>query len=140
MKVLFDTNVVLDLLLDRKPFSDDAAFLFSLLERGKIQGFLCATTITTISYLLEKAIDRDSAHRHIDNLLELFEIAAVTRIVLETAMRLGFRDFEDAVLHAAAEHAGADYLITRNVTDFRRASLSILAPHEFIAMYRLRNH
>ena len=71
MKVMFDTNVVLDVLLDRPPFSEPVAQLLSQAERGEIQGFACATTVTTIFYLVRKAVGLPDARRHVGDLLSI---------------------------------------------------------------------
>ncbi len=137
MKVLFDTNVILDVLLDREPFADDASYLLSKVERSELIGFACATTITTIHYLTAKALGVSDACRHIDSLLSLFVIAPVNRSVLENAARSKFDDFEDAVLHASALNAGAQYIVTRNSSDFKKSRLPVLEPGELVNMIEL---
>jgi predicted nucleic acid-binding protein len=132
MKTLFDTNVILDVLLDRQPFSDDAAFLLSMVEQSEIIGYICATTVTTIHYLATKALGPQAASRHVGSLLSLFVIAPVNRVVLENAVSAKFTDFEDAVLHEAALHAGAKYIVTRNTIDFKKSKLPVFDPKEFI--------
>ncbi len=132
MKVLFDTNVILDVLLDREPFADDASYLLSKVERSEIIGYVCATTITTIHYLATKALGSQEASLHIDSLLSLFVIAPVNRLVLERAAISKFNDFEDAVIHEAALHAGAKYIVTRNLMDFQRSQLPVFEPRELI--------
>ncbi len=132
MKVLFDTNVILDVLLDREPFVEDALYLLARVERSEIIGFVCATTITTIHYLAAKALGPKEAGQHIEALLSLFIIAPVNRLVLEKAVHSKFNDFEDAVLHEAALHAGAKYIVTRNLADFRQSSLPVFAPGELM--------
>jgi len=132
MKTLFDTNVILDVLLDREPFSDDASFLLSKVEQTEIVGFICATTVTTIYYIANKALGPKAASHHIQSLLSLFVIAPVNRLVLENAIASKFKDFEDAVLHAAACHAGAKYIVTRNIVDFKNSKLPVFEPREFI--------
>lgn len=132
MKVLFDTNIVLDLLLDRAPFADYAAILFSKVEHAEITGYLCATTITTVHYLLAKALNKKDALSHIRTLLALFEIAPVNRLVIEKAIESGFADFEDAVLYEAANHAGASYIVTRNVADYRKSDIPVYGSREFV--------
>ena len=132
MNVLFDTNVILDVLLDREPFSTDAAILLAKVERSEIIGFACATTITTIHYLASKTLGPKAAFQHIQSLLALFSIAPVNRLVLEKACATQFNDFEDAVLHEAAVHAGAQHIVTRNIADFKKASLPVYEPREFI--------
>jgi len=74
MKVLFDTNVVLDFLLDRQPFSDIAANLFARVEYAELNGYICATTVTTIHYLVKKALGTEDANKHISSLLSLSQI------------------------------------------------------------------
>lgn len=133
MRILFDTNVVLDLLLDRQPFAEPAAALFARVERGEDSGYLCATTVTTIFYLASKTLGAGQARLHVKTLLELFEIAPVSRPVVEGALLAGFDDFEDAVLHEAARHADVQCIVTRNIKDFKRASLPVYMPDELLA-------
>jgi predicted nucleic acid-binding protein len=137
MKVLFDTNVILDVLLDREPFSKNAALLMAKVEQSEIVGFACATTITTIHYLSTKILDQEAASRHIQSLLSLFAIAPVNRLVLENAFAAGFKDFEDAVLHEAAVHAGVQHIVTRNIKDFTKASLPVHEPGKFLGILEL---
>ena len=137
MKVLLDTNVILDVLLDREPFSTDAALLMAKVERSEIIGFACATTITTIHYLCTKMLGTKAASRHIQSLLSLFAIAPVNRLVLENAFAANFKDFEDAVIHEAAVHAGVQHIVTRNIKDFKTASLPFHEPGEFLGAFEL---
>ena len=139
MKVMVDTNVVLDLLLDRTPHAMNAAQIFSLIERDVIAGCLGATTLTTVHYLATKVVGSQRARREISKLLRLFEVAPVNRAVLEAALEAkGFRDFEDAVLHEAARQANADALVTRNESDFRKAVLAVYEPRELINIVQAR--
>ena len=141
MKTLFDTNVILDVLLDREPFSNDAALLLSKVEQSEIIGFICATTVTTIHYIATKALGPQAASKHIQSLLLLFVIAPVNRVVLENAAASKFSDFEDAVLHEAACHAGAKYIVTRNIADFKHSKLPVFEPNEFVnALKSLSNN
>jgi predicted nucleic acid-binding protein len=133
MKALFDTNVVLDVLLDRRPFSAPATHLFAKLEMAQLGGLLGATTLTTVHYVIAKARGRETASSAVRRLLQLFEIAVVDRQVLELAAGSSFEDFEDAVLHEAGRLGGADFLVTRDPTDFSRASLPVLSPEELLA-------
>ena len=137
MNVLFDTNVILDVLLDREPFSTDAAILLAKVEWSDIIGFACATTITTIHYLSTKMLGPQAASRHIESLLALFVIAPVNRLVLENAFAAKFSDFEDAVLHEAAVHAGVQHIVTRNIKDFKNASLPVYEPKDFLSILDL---
>lgn len=130
MKVLVDTNVVLDVLLDRRPHSTDSANIFRLVEEGRLQGLLCATTITTIDYLLLQSVSRGDARRYLTQLIRLFDIAPVNRAVIEGAMKSRIDDFEDAVLEQAAALAGADLIVTRNTKDFAKGTMKVQDPKE----------
>lgn len=136
MKALFDTNIILDVLLDRKPFADHASFLMSKVELSEINGFLCATTVTTVYYLLSKYLDKKTAMISINSIMALFEVASVNRIVIESALKSKFTDFEDSVLHESARHAGVEYIITRNVKDFKSAQIPAFTPVEFLSMLK----
>lgn len=132
MKILFDTNIVLDVLLDREPFSTPAALIFSQVEEGTIEGFLCATTITTIHYLICKATGKKKAAEEIGKILKIFKIAPVNHAVLEAALKLKFSDFEDAVIHEATRQVSAKGIITRNLRDYKKAQIPVYAPQDFL--------
>lgn len=139
MKVLFDTNVVLDLLLDRNEFVDDASILISKVDTNEINGFLCATTITTIHYLLEKSLNTTQAANHIKTLLNMFDIAPVTSEILERALDSKFTDYEDSVLHEAALGVDIDSIVTRDYSGFKNAKIPAYTPKELIAIFELAN-
>ena len=130
MKILLDTNIVLDVLMDRMPFADAATELFSKVEDGTIIGYLCATTITTVYYLAAKAVGAPRAQEEIKKLLSLFEVAPVNRPVLESALVADFTDFEDAVIHEAACHVGAEAIVTRNQKGFKKSRISVYSSEE----------
>jgi len=133
VKVMVDTNVVLDLLLDRAPHAMGAAQIFSPIEQNILSGCLCATTLTTVHYLATKVVGRKKSLEEIRKLLRLFEVAPVNRAVLEAALEAEeFSDFEDAVLHEAARQVDADAIVTRNERDFRKAKLAVYGPSELI--------
>jgi predicted nucleic acid-binding protein len=137
LKIIFDTNIVLDVLLDREPFATSAALLFSKVERGELLGCLCATTVTTIHYLVYKALGIRQARKHVGSLLSLFEIAPVNRAVFEGALQSDFQDFEDAVIHEASIHAGVEALVTRDVNGFKRTTIPVYSPDELLSILEL---
>lgn len=137
MRVLVDTNVVLDVLLDRRPFAEAAARVFALVEQSKMEGFLCATTVTTIDYLLGQALSPDEAHAALRQLLDLFEIAPVNRPVLEQALYSRVSDFEDAVLEQSARLVSADAITTRNLTDFKKSCITVFDPRELLSAVQI---
>lgn len=132
MKILIDTNIVLDHLLDRTPFNKAAEWLFTQTELGELETYVGGTTITTIHYLIRKALNLKTANASVEKLLRLFEIAPITRSILATALNSKFTDFEDAVLHEAAIHCGAEAIITRDAKGFRHAKIRTYSPDEFI--------
>lgn len=133
-KVLVDTNVVLDVLLDRAPFADAASQVVALVEESALEGYLCATTVTTVDYLWGQVLSKSEARSALQRLLGLFEIAPVTRSVLEQALCSGFEDFEDAVLEQSARLVSADLIVTRNLKDFSNSSVTALSPPDLLAV------
>ena len=131
-RVLFDTNVVLDDLLERQPFASDAARLIERVREGRLEGVLCATTLTTIYYIASRSRGEAYARRQVYDLVRLFEIAPVDMGILSDAFALDFADYEDAVLHEAARRAEAEAIVTRNERDFQNASLRIYTPDELL--------
>lgn len=100
---------------------------------GSLSGLLCATTVTAIHYLSVRVLGPPQARSEVRKLLRLFEVAPVTRAVLEEALDSPLRDFEDAVLTEAARQTGAEGIVTRNVKDFHRSPLPVYAPDELLA-------
>ncbi len=136
MRILIDTNVVLDVLMARQPHLDHALAVVALVDAGRVSGVLGATTLTTIFYLLAKAVGVAEARTHVRSLLEVFDVAAVDRAVLVGALDAGFGDFEDGVLHEAATNAGVDAIVTRDGAGFAAASLPVFTPAAFLAAVR----
>ena len=134
MRILFDTNVILDVLIDREPFSSTAANLFSKVETGEITGYVCATTITTIHYMTSKVIGANSALEEIYKLMMLFEVAPVNRAVLDAALSSGFKDFEDAVVHESGVYKEIQGIVTRDSDGFKKSKINIYSPEELLLM------
>lgn len=134
MRVLFDTNVVLDVLLEREPHMLPAAKLFALVDNSRIEGSICATTATTIYYIAAKSFGAKRARDEIHALFGLFEVASVDGSVLDSALDIDFSDYEDAVVHEAARLAGADVIVTRDRDDFANAAIPALEPSELLAV------
>jgi len=133
MKILLDTNVVLDLLLQREPFSNEAVTIFSLVESKKFDAYLCATTITTIYYLVSKNLKKSQADKVIEDLLQLFKIAEVNKEVLLSSLQNNGKDFEDSVLYTSAKFSSVDIIITRDKKGFTQSSVLVQNPKEFLA-------
>ncbi len=128
--VLLDTNVVLDVLLAREPWVEDATHLLDAIARGAIRGFIAAHAVTTVYYIVEHGRDRRTAVTAVSDLLQVLTVVPLASDDFHRALSLGLRDFEDAVQVAACLRAGADFLVTRNPRDFRGAPIAVRSPAE----------
>ena len=125
---------VLDVLLDRAPFAETSARIWSLVERGKVGGMVPAHAVTTVRYLVSKQRDRATGRRFVSDLLHVFGVAAVNRAVLKRALELRMPDLEDAVCAAAAEAAGCDLLVTRDQKDYAGSPVAAIDPITALAI------
>lgn len=130
--VLIDINILLDVLQMREPFYDASARLLALVETRRVKGFIAAHSITTLFYLIQKDQSSAQARASITNLLQFLEIAPVDQNTIEQALNLDYRDFEDAVQMISALQCKAEYLITRNITDYQPALLPVIRPVDFL--------
>jgi len=129
-----DTNVILDVLLARKSLMDAAVEIFGKVERSEVEGFLCATTITTVDDLITQSITTPESRQALHHLLELFEVAPVNRSVIEKALQSRIINFEDAILEQSARLAGVDIIVTRNIKDFQKSEITASDPPAFLSM------
>jgi len=127
-RILFDTNVVLDVLLDRQPYVEASAAAWAAVETGISEGMLAAHAVTTIHYLVRKEMGTIKAKRIVSAILRVFGVAAVDGAVVQEAMQLPFSDFEDAVTAAAARLAGCEWIVTRDPKGFRGSPVRSLTP------------
>ena len=132
-RLLIDVNVVLDVLLDRRPFADSCSDVWAAVEHGEAEGLLAAHAVTTLHYLNSRAVGARAARETTEALLSVFNVAGVDEAVLASALALGWPDFEDAVTSAAARKAKCDAIVTRNPRDFVKSSIRVLAPSEAVA-------
>jgi predicted nucleic acid-binding protein len=134
VRLLLDINVLLDVLLDREPWSEAAATLLAVVESRAAEGFVAPHTLPTIYYVVWQARDRKLASAAVKDLLRILEIAPVTKADFQEALTLSVPDFEDAVQATAALRIGADYLVTRNEKDFRGAPVPSADPATILAL------
>ncbi len=127
-KILVDTNVVLDVLLDRHPYVEASAAVWAAVETGVSEGMLAAHTVTTIHYLIRKEKGNARAKRIVSAILTVFKVAAVDGAVIQEAVQLPFSDFEDAVTATVARVAGCEFIVTRDPRGFRESPVRALAP------------
>jgi predicted nucleic acid-binding protein len=134
VKLLLDINVLLDVLLDREPWSEAASQLLSAIESAKIQGFVAPHTLPTIYYVMAQSRDRSVAAAAVTDLLRILDVAPLAKADYQDALALPITDFEDAIQAAAASKLGADYLVTRNEKDFRGAAVPVSDPATVLAL------
>lgn len=132
MKILFDTNVFLDVFLKRKDFFEFSSKVMALAEKGVIEGWICGTSVTTIHYLLAKGLTPKRARGYLQSLFKVYHVASVNRAVLSDALESDFKDYEDAVLYQSARHAKLDGIVTRDTNGFRTADLPVYGPEELL--------
>lgn len=134
MTVLFDLNVVLDVIQRREPHYHTSALALSRVASGEVEGVLPSHAITTIYYIIAKYTSRSRADEVVDWMLSRFEVAPAYKKAFARARTLDFSDFEDAVTAVLAEQAGCDYLVTRNSRDFSHAPVKVVVPLEFLGI------
>lgn len=132
MKILIDTNVILDHLTSRKPFDRDAADIFKLCETQQIKGYISALSVPNIVYILRKELDAVKIKKIIQILSLIFTIKELTTADLIAAADMNFKDYEDALQSVAAAKIKADYIVTRNIKDFINSPVPAITPTEFL--------
>ena len=113
MNALIDTNVIMDVIVSREPFFPDSSQVLDRAERGEFTAWLCATTVSTVYYLVRRHLGATKAVEKLQDLTSICSIAAVNRSVIDSAMKSSFVDFEDAVLNFSALTVGVDCILTR---------------------------
>ena len=126
--LLLDLNVILDVILDRRPGADAAAALWAAIETGHGRGLIPAHGVTTIFYLLEKARGAAFARDGVERLIGVFAVAPVDDTVVRRALLLGWPDFEDAVCAAAAEASGCEAIVTRDPDGYPNPPIPVIDP------------
>ncbi|MFM7600377.1 MAG: type II toxin-antitoxin system VapC family toxin [Pseudanabaena sp.] len=133
MRVLVDTNIVLDFLLQREPFFHDADLLFQAIDAGQVVGCVTATTLTDIFYISRKHTRSiEQARQAIAETLTVMVVCPINRSVLEAAFRSGLDNFEDAVQIFCAVEQGLDAILTRDAKGFLSSAIPVLSIQELL--------
>lgn len=136
MKLLIDTNVVLDLLLKREPFCKEAAEVLNLAQRDEVQEYVSASAITDIYYISQKLIkDKAAVTALLTRLLMVVSVAAVSEREIINALKLAWPDFEDSVQYSVAFFNEMDGLVTRNPSDYKDADIPIFQPRQILQQF-----
>ncbi len=129
---LVDTNVIIDMLLDRDD-ADAACAVIDGAERGDYGLYICSLSFTNIYYSLRHILSREQRISALTQLREVLQVAYVDAAVIDAALHSGWKDFEDAVQNfAAVTNGNIKGIITRNIKDFRESSLEIVDSRQFL--------
>lgn len=102
MKVLLDTNVIVDIAFERQPFYDDSDHIFSFIEAGQLEGYVSASTFSDLYYIIRKQRGRDWTLTFLNSLASVCQVATVDEAVISMALTANFRDFEDAIQYSVS--------------------------------------
>jgi predicted nucleic acid-binding protein len=133
MRVLLDSNVVLDFILKRRDFFAEANEIFVRMQNLEFEGFVSPITPINAFYTAKKEIGLATAFASVENLLEVVEICRSDKQTLKNAFSLDFKDYEDAVQCASAIAEGLDAIVTRNTRDFTNSPIEVYPPADFLA-------
>jgi len=134
-KLFIDADVILDLLLDRQPFSSSSLKLFTLIEEKEVTAYTSPVVLANIYYISAKLVDKKSALQHIRKLLALLRITAIDEKIMLLSANSAFKDFEDAIQYFSAKNEAIDFLITRNKLDYKVADINVCTPDEYLTVY-----
>jgi predicted nucleic acid-binding protein len=133
MRVLLDSNIVFDFLLERQPFFQVARELMLRNSKGEFEGFISSITPVNLFYHGRKIVGAAKIRQGIDDLLKVVRVCPITYASLVQALALPFADYEDAVQHASAAESGLEAIVTRNLGDYKNATLPVFSPIDFLA-------
>ncbi len=134
--VFIDTDVIVDFLIDRKPFSLESAKIFSLIDQKKIKGCVSSLSFSNLYYVLRKLGTHKKVISSLQELSELVDILKVDSDTVKSALASDFKDFEDSIQYfAAQEYKKVDFIITRNIKDYKDSSLPVMTPETFLVTF-----
>ncbi|MDE6762424.1 MAG: PIN domain-containing protein [Oscillospiraceae bacterium] len=137
MKIMIDTNVILDVLILRQPFYEDSRKTLEMCEKKIVQGFITASSVTDIFYLVRKTLhNTEEAYRCLGALLDILKILPVTNENVISAFTVKANDFEDCLLAVCAKANDCTHIVTRNKKDFKGFGISVLSPYEAISIFQ----
>lgn len=139
MKVLIDTNIVLDVLLNRMPFVDKSRRIFEAAESGMIEAYLTSNSVTDIVYILRKAYRLEEIRTSLLTMFGFIRILNVGASDILNALKSNIPDFEDAVIMQCARHADMDFIVSRNKADFINTSVPCLSVEEWVQLISTEN-
>ncbi|WP_263975432.1 type II toxin-antitoxin system VapC family toxin [Leptolyngbya sp. 7M] len=133
VKVLIDTNIILDVALERQPYFEASEQILAFAEQGRIIGHISASTFGDLYYILRKDKGRASSLEFLRNIADFCQVATVDQTVISMALTANFKDFEDAIQYSTAAVNHLDAVVTRNPKDFVGATLRVTTPETLIS-------
>ncbi len=134
MKAIIDTCVVIDFLLDRKPFCNTARKVFEICVMEKCRGYITAKSVADIYYIAHRHTHSDiEARRILQKILSLVNIIDATAEDIIYALQSNIKDYEDAILDASSMRTNVDCIVTRNIKDYKKSSREVYTPKQFIS-------
>jgi predicted nucleic acid-binding protein len=138
--ILIDTDVILDFFFDRKPFSDYSALIIGKCELKMITGYITPVIISNLYYILKKNNSHNYVINQLKKLLTFIDILKKDKYVVINALNSEFKDFEDALQHfSALSDKRIDYIITRNIKDYKNSSITVLTPENYLTIKQSAN-
>ena len=135
--LFIDTDVILDFLTDRKPFSREAAIIFTLIEQRKLKGYASSLTFSNLYYLLRKFESHNTVISKLDSLSKMLTLVKVEEQTIKKALASGFPDFEDSIQYfSAVENRKINVIITRNTKDYKKSDISVMTPGDYLKTAR----
>lgn len=132
MKILVDTNVILDVLCDRPEFVDSSSKIWKYCEVGQIEGYISALSVPNIVYILRKELTPQKTEQLIQQITMIFKVVDLRSTDLKAAAEMFTSDYEDALQMCQAVRINADFIITRNIRDFKGSKVPALKPSELL--------
>lgn len=132
MRALLDSDVIFDFVLEREPFFQAASQLILLNINEQFEGYISSITPVNLFYLGRKIVGAVQIRQGIADLLTLVKVCPITDACLVQALNLSFTDYEDAVQHSSAVASGLDAIVTRNLKDYKNATLPVFSPTDFL--------
>ena len=132
MKLFLDANVVLDLILKRQPFFENIAQIITVSENKNLKLCISSVTFVNVNYIACKFVDKKNVLESLKKLRIVFDVLSVSEIEIDKALYSKFSDFEDAVQHYCALKYNCNYIITRDLKDFKNSEIPVMTPTEFL--------
>ena len=132
-QAFIDSDVLLDMITGRLPFSKEAAALFTLFDKKHLKGYVSSLSFSNLYYVLRKYTSHTKVINSLQELSDLIEIVNVDQVIVKTALKSAFKDFEDALqCYSAQSNPEVEVIITRNIKDFKNSELPVMTPETFL--------